>query len=311
MFSVRASDEDARATIEETAVLAVAIAIAVVGDGLCEHYSDYSACPEINIQVLSSSPPSTPPTHAPSSERLSTSEKSARDGRLILIDWDDTLCTSTLMASLGYRIDEQTPLPDELVSELADMQTAVIAMLEQAVRHGTVVIVTNAETGWVELSGERFVPEVAAAIVRLQIRVISARSTYEALCGANPSDWKTACFMQQVEDAQHALGAGDGAAAGMVDLLSIGDSYHEREAAHHVSFIAAKRRRGEAESAHSGAAPARAGTVKTVKLMERPDMSMLRRQCSLLAENMENICMHPESVDVNLIVDDDVPLDEE
>ena len=310
MSSIHAADENPQTTFEETAAQGDCSGVDVIiddggseDDALCEYLSGYSACPEINIQVLSSSPPSTPPTQAPLSD-ISTSEKSARHRRLILIDWDDTLCTSTLMASLGYRIDEQGPLPDELVSELADLQTSVIAMLEQAVRHGTVIIVTNAETGWVELSGKRFVPGITAALARLQIRVISARSTYESLCGANPSDWKTACFMQQVEDAKHALAlAGD--VDGTVDLLSIGDSYHEREAAHHVSYVAAKRRR---ESPDAGTT---AGTVKTVKLMERPDISMLRRQCNLLAENMENICMHPESVDVNLIVDDAVPLDVE
>lgn len=64
----------------------------------------------------------------------------------------------------------------------------MIALLERALRCGLVVIITNAETGWVELSCRRFLPRCLPLVS--SIRVVSARSTFEALHPDSPSDWK-------------------------------------------------------------------------------------------------------------------------
>ena len=64
---------------------------------------------EIFIQVANledQSPPSTPPAH-PDGDRIGDSEDSAesKESTLILLDWDDTLLVSSLLSSLGFRID--------------------------------------------------------------------------------------------------------------------------------------------------------------------------------------------------------------
>ena len=41
-------------------------------------------------------------------------------------------------------------------------------------------------------SGKRFVPRILDAVQRMQLPVISARSTYEARYPGSPCDWKTA-----------------------------------------------------------------------------------------------------------------------
>ncbi len=55
-------------------------------------------------------------------------------------------------------------------------------------KHGNVLIITNAETGWVELSCKKFMPRVQPYLQNL--RVLSARSAFEALYPDSPSDWK-------------------------------------------------------------------------------------------------------------------------
>jgi hypothetical protein len=79
-------------------------------------------------------------------------------------------------------------LPPEAVSQLSVLEDSVNALLDRALGCGTVVIITNAETGWVELSCRKFLPRCLGIVSR--IRVVSARSTFEALHPDSPSDWK-------------------------------------------------------------------------------------------------------------------------
>jgi len=64
----------------------------------------------------------------------------------------------------------------------------VCSLLARGMAHGNVIIITNAETGWVELSCKKFMPRVLPFLEKL--RVLSARSAFEALYPESPSDWK-------------------------------------------------------------------------------------------------------------------------
>lgn len=68
------------------------------------------------------------------------------------------------------------------------LQNGVIALLNRASEFGTCVIITNAETGWVELSCKKFMPRVVPMLARL--KVLSARSTFETFYPDSPTDWK-------------------------------------------------------------------------------------------------------------------------
>ena len=242
----------------------------------------------INIQVVDNaeeSPPSTPVAHPSADSEVSVdgaaAAKSAKAlGTLILLDWDDTINPSSLVTSLGFRIDETSELPAALKAELVALEDIAINMLEICCTRGHVVIVTNAETGWVELSGKRFVPRVLECLQRLQLPIISARSTYEARYPGSPNDWKTAAFIEQVAHAAES--------APCIELMSIGDSLHEREAAHQVG---ARFSDGDVSS------------VKTVKMVERPTVEQLRRQLSLISTNLNDMVDEPHSFDVNLVCD--------
>ncbi len=64
----------------------------------------------------------------------------------------------------------------------------MISLLELAFTFGEVHIVTNAETGWVQLSASKFIPGVLPLLGRT--KVTSARSMYENMFPQQPFKWK-------------------------------------------------------------------------------------------------------------------------
>ena len=79
-------------------------------------------------------------------------------------------------------------MPEDALVQLEALSVSVIALITRAQKHGRVVVITNAETGWVQLSCRKFMPRVVPFLS--QLRVLSARSTFEALHPDSPSDWK-------------------------------------------------------------------------------------------------------------------------
>lgn len=206
---------------------------------------------------------------------LRASDAGEHSDTIILLDWDDTLLPSTMLTQLGYRVDEKTPLPADLAGDLTGLAEDVIRLLDTCQQYGTVLLVTNAETGWVELSSERFMPTVITDIRQRGIKVVSARSAYDGPFPNSPVDWKQVAFVSEVGQLCDT--------AEPVNLVSIGDSLNERTAAHHVG--------GKYDS----------GSIKTVKFVERPDIDQIRRQLSLIASNLGDIATHDGSFDVNLV----------
>lgn len=106
---------------------------------------------------------------------------------VILFDWDDTLCPSSHLSTKGFTLETLVTCRDT-ESGLRALEASVINLLELAFTYGEVHIVTNAETGWVQLSASKFIPGVLPLLDRTKI--ISARSTYERLFPDEPYKWK-------------------------------------------------------------------------------------------------------------------------
>jgi hypothetical protein len=208
----------------------------------------------------------------------STSDLGAATSRfkrtLTLYDWDDTFLPSTYLASLGLRADELTALPERLASELFDLETGVINILKEAMLEGVVMIITNAEAGWIEVSGSRFMPRLLKFLQRTDIKLVSARTLYEAKYPDAPSSWKIAAFDAEVRRTYP--GATD------LNVIVLGDSLSERYAAHAL------------------ASRLPSSCVKSVKLIERPTISQLCRQLLLLHGSFRELREHYGSFDVNL-----------
>lgn len=139
---------------------------------------------------------------------------------------------------------------------------------------GHVVIVTNAENGWVELTTQKFFSHLTDIVETLD--VVSARSTYEPEGVTNPSIWKRLAFTNIITKfyEEHGL-------TGRLNVISLGDSSHEREAVLHVTKEL----------------PIDIVT-KSLKLMERPDVYHMHKQHDILRSCMKEIVGHDQMLDL-------------
>mmetsp|Transcript_87653 Transcript_87653/g.151860 ORF Transcript_87653/g.151860 Transcript_87653/m.151860 type:complete len:538 (+) Transcript_87653:95-1708(+) len=174
---------------------------------------------------------------------------------VIIFDWDDTLlCSSFLQFRQGG------PLPSDVKRTLKSMAKNVTTLLELALSLGKTFIVTNAVSGWVEQSATDYMPEILPVLQR--VKVLSARSRYEAEYPDEVDQWKTRTFLelQQQLDSQV-----------ITNLVSVGDSFFEREAA-------MKMGREFAEV-----------VVKTIKFQEFPTPKELHKQQQHLCKQFPQI----------------------
>merc|ERR1711920_30017 len=77
---------------------------------------------------------------------------------LFVFDWDDTVLPSTWLQRQGLRLDGASKVSQWHREQLAVVAESAIEILSNAKKCGTVVLVTNAERGWIELSCQKFLP---------------------------------------------------------------------------------------------------------------------------------------------------------
>jgi len=227
-------------------------------------------------------PPQHPLFHSPISNTTQCLEptlatKAAVDkDTLIAFDWDDTLLCSSFLSSKGLRLDSDPNKVKELESQLTELSHSIIALLNLALQYGPVTVVTNAETGWVQLSCQKFIPLVLPMLNKLTI--ISARSTYEPMFPGSPLKWKYYCFQERISSLAPPNSKRE------KNVLSFGDSHVEREAVRACT-------RGMANT-----------RTKSVKFAERPSMEQLRRQIELVTNCFSYIHNHEGDLDLQLTV---------
>jgi len=195
---------------------------------------------------------------------------------VVLFDYDDTLLASSFLSGKGYRLDSEATSSD-VDAGLKELEQSVIGMLVLALRFGHVHIVTNAETGWVQLSAQKFMPGLVPLLSK--VKVISARSTFESIHPEAPVKWKYCAFQEALNNV---FGGMESKMA--KNVISFGDSHVEREAVRAVTrgFPNVK--------------------TKSVKFAERPSMEQLRRQIELVTNCFNYIFMHDGDLDLQLTV---------
>lgn len=191
---------------------------------------------------------------------------------VIFVDWDDTLLCSSFLSGAGYRLDSVMEGTSTLDKELKDLETSVISLLRLAMSFGDVHVVTNAETGWVQLSAKKFLPGVVPLLDR--VKVLSARSTYESMFPDSPIKWKYCAFQERL----------NADSKSPKNVISFGDSHVEREAIRAVT-------RGLPNT-----------KTKSVKFAEKPSMEQLRRQLELVVNCFQYIHGHESDLDLQLTV---------
>jgi len=203
----------------------------------------------------------------------STDKKDAhKESTVIFVDWDDTLLCSSYLSGAGYRLDSELESSSAIDRELKELESSVIGLLRLAMSFGEVHIVTNAETGWVQLSAKKFLPGVVPVLD--QVKVLSARSTYETMFPDAPVKWKFCAFQEKLfSDSKSPK-----------NVISFGDSHVEREAVRAVT-------RGIPNT-----------KTKSVKFAEKPSMEQLRRQLELVTNCFQYIHSHEGDLDLQLTV---------
>jgi len=223
-------------------------------------------------------PSKTAPTEESSEEKMKMDliapSASPAQRSTIIFDWDDTLLASSYLSSKGYRLDTVMHPCEEIDTQLKQLEQSVIAVLSLALRHGDVHIITNAETGWVQLSAQKFIPGVVPLLSK--ITVISARSTFEEMYPDSPLKWKYYAFQSRI--------SGSTDLEGVRHVISFGDSHVEREAVRAVT-------RGMTNVC-----------TKSVKFAERPSLEQLRRQLDLVSNCFQYIYSHAGELDLMLTI---------
>jgi len=201
---------------------------------------------------------------------------------VIFWDWDDTLLCSSFLNREGYLTDTTQIPTEELEVQLRALEQSVINVLQRAMQFGDVHVVTNAETGWVQLSAQKYLPGVLPLLQSLP--VLSARSTFQGQFPEQPLKWKYAAFQQKLSPFLSN-------AQSYKNVLSFGDSQVEREAV---------------QAATRGCPNTK---TKVVKFAERPSILQLQHQIDLIFWCFQSIHDHEEDLDLALSIKEDETCD--
>jgi hypothetical protein len=191
---------------------------------------------------------------------------------LIIFDYDDTIFPTSYLNRKGLKLTDTEPLENSVKSVLNTYSNTVNKTLSLARCLGHVLIVTNAEDRWISLTIEKFMPN---CIVE-SFQHISARSIFEPTGIVCPIEWKESAFKMVVEEY---LAAGGDISRSKGQVISLGDSAHEREAVLKISQEFPV-------------------VVKSLKLMERPELESLTRQHVLIQECLKEIVKHDGCLDL-------------
>ncbi|CAE8623884.1 unnamed protein product [Polarella glacialis] len=195
---------------------------------------------------------------------------------VLIFDWDDTVLPSSWVQSQGLRLDESSVLNAHQREQLNEVARVSAETLRIAKQLGTVVLITNAERGWIELSCQKFMPTLYPSLEG--IKVLSARTTYESPDLASPLDWKVYAFQNEI---LRLYGADTlKSDTRRKNVLSLGDSVHEREA-----LLRATEPLPNCRS-------------KSLKFVERPDIAQICKQHSLVTSCFERIAHHDGNLDL-------------
>lgn len=199
---------------------------------------------------------------------------------IIILDWDDTLCPSTAcMRHHGLSVLGDPP-EGEVARGLRDLAVEAQALLECAAELAEkVVIVTNAEEGWIDLACKAWLPDLQASLEKAD--VVSARSNWEPRGIASPAGWKARAFEDAIDRFYSRYQD-----QSWKNIISIGDAPHEREALGRVVRWAPG---GGGKRCRS----------KSVKFVLRPSIEQLTRELQMLRESLREIVSHDDDLDLH------------
>ena len=178
--------------------------------------------------------------------------KPKQHNSIIIFDWDDTLLPTSFLTPGGI-FDDNLKISLIESEKISKLEQVILKLLSEAVEKGNVYIITNAGSGWVEYSANRFYPSIMPVLEK--IKIISARGLYEKIYPGNSRQWKIEAFLNLKKHVNMKL---------VTNIICIGDSLFEMEAGR---ILASK---------FSEA------FIKTIKFREAPQLDELLKQLRLV-----------------------------
>ena len=202
------------------------------------------------------------------------------DRTLIVLDYDDTLFPTTQFCDDGYSTQlmcSGAPLTAQCQQQVFDVENEALRLLNLAQQNGSVVLLTNAEPRWLELSSHHYMARLEQAL-QSGVRVVYGRE-WQSHHPTQPGMWKQMAFESELARLRNSIGQ-----EAEIRLVSIGDSTFERNAAEKAG-----KEDGNVE-------------VKTIKLVNLPNPSMLKQQLKLLGVALVDILNRegPLAIDMEL-----------
>eukprot|EP00188_Purpureofilum_apyrenoidigerum_P002028 Plantae.Rhodophyta-Purpureofilum_apyrenoidigerum.ctg22025.p1 GENE.Plantae.Rhodophyta-Purpureofilum_apyrenoidigerum.ctg22025~~Plantae.Rhodophyta-Purpureofilum_apyrenoidigerum.ctg22025.p1 ORF type:complete len:228 (-),score=38.97 Plantae.Rhodophyta-Purpureofilum_apyrenoidigerum.ctg22025:192-875(-) len=197
---------------------------------------------------------------------------------VIIFDWDDTLLPTTYLTHVqGFQCPDQRPLPADIRECLDRVDDEAVSTLANARHYGKLVVVTNADKDWVEVSSKQFLPKVASFITACNVPVISAKYSYESIVPDSPTEWKIMAFEAEILKAVSP-------SFNLQTVVVLGDNNCERLAGYAV---------------HDKRPVFK---LKTVLFMKKPNPSLLAKQLRLVSKLMSSLCFDDRTYDINLAI---------
>mmetsp|Transcript_47543 Transcript_47543/g.142016 ORF Transcript_47543/g.142016 Transcript_47543/m.142016 type:complete len:276 (-) Transcript_47543:63-890(-) len=214
------------------------------------------------------------------SEETGTESETDSDHRfspqdtVIIFDWDDTVFPSTWVKEQipnSGGAPEIAPWQQDCLAQISDLARETLVTAKQ---FGSVLLVTNAEQGWIDLSCHTFMPALAPVLA--DVRILSARTMYETPSISSPHVWKMKAFESEISRAFLT----DLGGCRRKNIISLGDSSHER-----VALMAVTENLPNCRT-------------KSLKFVERPDIGQLCEQHLFVARCLERIVHHDGNLDL-------------
>lgn len=199
------------------------------------------------------------------------------DETTFFIDWDDTCMCSHWLKVNGFSFAKADTHEKREFLEMGEALThAVGPLLMKLAEFGRVVIVTNANDGWVQESCSTFMPKLVNLIGKLT--VVSAQDRYRPYV-ASPIEWKRRTFRDVLDAETRPLGR-------VRNLISIGDGTAEHVAIHSLGTYPGNHLLNPKN------------ILKSVKLLDMPSPNQLIEQLVILTKMIEGIMQHPNGLDI-------------
>ena len=135
---------------------------------------------------------------------------------LTILDWDDTLFPTSWIVKNNINLNDKN-MQNQYIVFFSRLDTILYDLLNKLLKHGQIIIVTNAVIKWVMISSN-MLPHTQK-ILKEKILILSARDAFQSKYPNEMHKWKKKMFEKIVDKyfLQHKL----------QNIISVGDAEHE------------------------------------------------------------------------------------